>query len=266
MPVANKCAALNRALEMLGGGLVFFADDDVRFSPQVLEEYSRAAQGVTHGCFFGGPTGVDYETAPPNWLKAYLPQSAVGWPEAGRVLDLADPSQIFLGFNWAAFADDIKQAGGFNPLRGPGSRTGVLGDESEMQQRLASRGAQKVFVPDALVWHYVPSERCSAQWALRRRYGGGLEMGAAYVYNGPRILGYPRWMWRRLAGTAFRLIWHALARDPVCALSRCVSIHRASRLHARHEAVGGGLQARLCSWTFRTYVIGILNTWQFVGR
>ncbi|MEX0652875.1 MAG: glycosyltransferase [Phycisphaeraceae bacterium] len=173
-PQGNKSAALNAVLEQLGDGLIVFFDDDVRMDADLLEQYARAAADVEGGCYFGGPTEVDYETPPPAWLRTFLPNSARGWsPKAGE-----DPDRLrFLGFNWAAFAADLRAVGGFDPTRGPGAATGSTGQETDMQHRLIAAGLRSVYLPSAKVWHYVPVKRCTPEWALERAYRNGIKTG-----------------------------------------------------------------------------------------
>lgn len=191
VPPANKCAALNAALERVDEGLVYFTDDDVRFDPEVLCAFADAAQGVSAGQFYGGPTGTDYEDEPPGWLRPYLPASARGWALNGIE---AERQKWFLGFNWAAFAQDIKSAGGFNDRYGPGASSGSTGDEKDMQMRLVEHGVARVFVPGALVWHHVPLKRSTAAWVLERNFRDGVFRGLRVPEQGPLWFGYPRAM------------------------------------------------------------------------
>ena len=175
---ANKSAALNAALSVLrdAGGrgderrLIVFFDDDVRVDPGILRAYQTAAACYREGgAYFGGPVSCDYEAEPPGWLRPSLPHSARGYELADRGV----MTDEFLGFNWAAFASDLDDAGGFNVNVGPGSPTGARGQETEMQRRLRAHGVRPVDVPEARVWHFVPRSRCSVRWLL----GRSLEMG-----------------------------------------------------------------------------------------
>lgn len=190
--VQNKSLALNAAVELVEDGLIFFADDDVRFHPELLTRYAEAATGLTRGRFFGGPVGVDYEEEPPDWLKPRLPCSARGWGLSGRLED--ETWSLPLGMNWAAFAHDLKTAGGFDPEFGPGSPMNATGQETNMQWRLLEMGVELVFVPEAIVWHHVPVARCSPDWATERRYREGMSRGLwAAARGGPgRLFGYTR--------------------------------------------------------------------------
>ncbi|MBA3884188.1 MAG: glycosyltransferase family 2 protein [Acidobacteria bacterium] len=209
IPRRGKCAALNAAVGRTSGSLVVFADDDVRFDRGTLVAYAAAAQQDPSGAYFGGPFGVDCEVPPPDWLRDYLPASAVGW-------ELADGREghTFIGFNWAAFADDILAAGGFCERIGPGAQTGCsVGDETELQRRLRARGLRGRYVPEARVFHFVPPERCSPEWAIERAYRSGIASAMLRSLARKRVLGYPPWLVRRAAADALRVAYATLFGD-----------------------------------------------------
>ena len=164
-PESNKCGALNRAIAELHDELIIFLDDDVRLHKDTLVAYTDAAAGHGPGAFFGGRCLADYDEPPDAWLVPYLPNSAKGWSLGKEVCELREPKA--LGFNWAAYAVDLRAVGCFDERSGPG--TGGNGDESLVQEKLLRRGIKGYFLPAAMVWHYVPRERCSAEWALKRR-------------------------------------------------------------------------------------------------
>ncbi len=173
-PQPNKSLALNVALGHIDSEFIFFADDDIRASPATLTAYVQAAHAHPTHAYFGGPVSIDHDgPPPPDWLKGHLPTCAVGMERSVK-FDRG-PGDHFLGFNWAAYATDIKQLGGFNINRGPGAIAG--GQETDMQNRLAAAGCPGIFVPDARVWHWVPANRCSLQWTLKRYYRNGIYHG-----------------------------------------------------------------------------------------
>jgi GT2 family glycosyltransferase len=212
-PRSNKSAALNAALRTVGNCLVFFTDDDVRLDPWTLCEYSDTARRRGAGCFYGGPMNVDYDAPPPAWLRQYLPYSAKGWELSGA-RDCIEKSIRFLGCNWAAFAEDLRAAGGFNVDRGPGSPSGCTGDETDMQDRLLAMGLGGVYVPTACVRHYVPENRCSPDWVIERSYRHGIENGARTVGGNSKPRGVPPWWisYRYLKGILRAGIWSLSGR------------------------------------------------------
>jgi GT2 family glycosyltransferase len=192
-PMPNKSNALNAGLRTCGNGFVIFSDDDVRFDTKTLLAYAREA-GERGRHFYGGPAGVDYEDEPPEWLKRLLPISARGFDLGPEPLEIARPD--FLGFNWAAWAEDVRDTGGFNIERGPG--TAQRGQETEMMQRLVDRGFTGRYLPDARVWHYIPRERCSIEWAVDRAGASGRGLGRLARQNRrprlPRTGYYLAWL------------------------------------------------------------------------
>jgi GT2 family glycosyltransferase len=232
VPRGNKSFALNCALEMIGDELIFFTDDDVRLDRGVLAAYAKRGGQFPNGRFFGGPTSVDYEQEPPTWLKRYLPASAVGWEwnEPGDAVHTAS----FLGFNWAAYARDIRAAGGFDPNRGPGSPTGSTGQESDMQRRLLARGLVGCYVPEARVWHYIPVDRCTPAWAIERNYRHGVEHGRRHAGDKPAVGGVPLWVMRRRVQLGLRSALSALAGG---AEARFKAAHRRSHLRGILEGM-----------------------------
>lgn len=180
LPEGNKSNALNTVLKMAENCLIFFADDDVRFDPAVLEAYAEAAVGKESGEFYGGPVEVDYVRKPEDWIVEFLPFSAVGW-SLGDEPQYVKKGNLFLGFNWAAYANDLIKLGGFSVNHGPGSKTKAVGQETEMQSRLLENGMKGLYVPRAKVWHFVPPERCSARWAAMRAYRWGIQGGLKYT-------------------------------------------------------------------------------------
>ena len=212
-PWANKSAAMNAALETLGDCLIVYFDDDVRLAPWTLCAYADTARRKGSACFYGGPLNVDYDSPPPDWLREYMPASATGW-ELDELEQRVD-SPIFLGGNWAVFSDTLRAAGGFNVNRGPGSRLGSTGEETEMQRLLLEKGLDGVYVPSARVWHYVPRERCTPEWTIERNFKNGLQDGARAAGETGSRWGLPPWWitYRYIKGIIRSIMW-SHSRDP----------------------------------------------------
>ena len=170
----GKNAALNQGLAQLDDDeLVVLNDNDILYCADYLTAYAAAAATEPNGRFFGGPFQVNYDSEPESWLIPYLPLSARGW-QASENRPFDPRRTWFLGFNWAAFAKDLRSLGGFDESQGPGSSSNGTGDEVVMQKRLWAKGLLGHYVSDAMVWHYVPASRCSPAWVLDRARRDGI--------------------------------------------------------------------------------------------
>lgn len=174
-PRANKSAALNTALETIEeNSLLFMTDDDTTFDKNILLEYNKRIIEIGFGYFFGGKMNVKYEKSPDKVLLPYLPTSSKPWPSKGTNYNAL---KKFLGMNWAAFSDDLKNAGGFNVNFGPGTTPRRTGQEHKMQEDLIKIGIEPQFVATAKVWHKVPVQKSTKEFALSRQKQFGLMQG-----------------------------------------------------------------------------------------
>jgi GT2 family glycosyltransferase len=214
VPEANKSHALNCGLARLDDGLVFMTDDDVRLDPQVLIAYAAAARDAERGEYYGGPVLIDAAHGlPPAWLRRFYPLTIVEPWSLLPACRAAVPGQNFMGTNWAAFASDLIAAGGFDSRLGPGGTTGAAGQETEMQRRLIAGGAQPVYVPSAVAWHYLHQEFLEPDWVLRRAYRHALEWGIRRTRRGQSTLPILRAAFSRLTAHAKGLILRAIGGE-----------------------------------------------------
>ena len=176
---ANKSKALNVGLSHCDDGLILMLDDDVTIDPDLIVAYQRVAGHHGRGHFFGGPVRTVCEGAPESWLEPFLPPSVGGFPASSKTPD------DFLGANWAAYKSDLLVVGGFNPNFGPGSLSGATGQETEMQQRLVRAGVQPVWIPEAFVTHFVPSDRCTPEWIVQRGFRRAVAQGILRALEDP---------------------------------------------------------------------------------
>jgi hypothetical protein len=159
-PEANKSAALNAALRELDDSLIVFLDDDVVVAKKLLCAYAAAAQGLAKAWSSAvrcSPTTKS--VLRPSWLVDYHSLQEVGGSTRAAKTSAVRASLVSTG---SRSARDLR-AVGLDPSFGPGSVTGSVGQEREMQQRLLAAGLHGRYVRDAEVWHWVPKERCTAR-------------------------------------------------------------------------------------------------------
>lgn len=165
---ANKSLAINSVVEEINNSYLILTDDDVRFSKNLIVEYYRAYETYGKKYFFGGPFGIDYEKEPEKMLLKYLPRSAKGLNLGSDEIMIFNHG--FNGINYSVHSDIYKEIGGLDKDLGPGDKTISAGQESLIQDQLISNGIYGIYLPLAKVWHYVPQNRCTADFALNRIY------------------------------------------------------------------------------------------------
>jgi hypothetical protein len=92
----------------------------------------------------------------------------------------------------------------------PGTDGNPTGLEDEMQRRLLGAGIRPVYLERAVAWHWVPRERCSEHWALRRMYRNATSAVLRGLRSEPRRglrwLGVPSLEWERYARDVVRVV------------------------------------------------------------
>jgi glycosyltransferase involved in cell wall biosynthesis len=243
-PVQGLSRARNAALRAAKGELLIFADDDVRFARDWLGAYFRAWREMPEGHFFGGPVESDFELAAPDpELLRFAPFSVRGlaWGPAARMLD---PHEQFLAANWAFPRKALAEGGAFDESRGLGASASRIsvGEERDLQLRLRRGGWTPWYLPEALVHHFVPAEKCSLRHIVQRAEAAEYEGARRSLDDGaPRVAGIPRWLIRRLVEAWVSYVGGRLmgrrAIGPYVTLRKCQARIRAHRELRRQGAL-----------------------------
>ncbi len=186
--------ARNAGIKATNADHYIFFDNDVRLGRETLVAYDDAFQRNSNGHFFGGQLLIDYEDVPSPWLLPYLPCSARGF-NLGQDQELSEP--ILLGGNFSLSAEQIRRVGLFDEQCAVGENGGFMGEETRIQRELLTQGCTGLYLHDAVVWHYVPKDRCSAEWMLKRSYRHGLTEASQISlqnYDGKLLFNIPRWI------------------------------------------------------------------------
>ena len=187
--------ARNRAIDEAQGEMILWTDDDVLVHSEWLSSYVKAAKDWPTMVYFGGRIDPWFSCDPPSWIKANIselqaPFAIRNLSESTRVLlRHEDPYGANLGFRTAVLRKER-----FNPDLGLIGKKQTRGDETEMLLRLYDQGYRGVWVHDAIVDHYIPPERLTAEYIWGYHNGGGRAIrimdGAIQV---PTLMGMPRY-------------------------------------------------------------------------
>lgn len=197
-PKQGKAYALNLGLREARGELIVFTDDDVLVDPNWLVELCSAADRWPEASFFAGRVDPWFEIPPSPALAKALDAVADGF--CG--IDLGSNERYLTvdespkGANMACRRKSIESLF-FDPQFCPSGNIKLFGEETVFCNQIRSNGGRGLWVPGAILKHYVPAERLGFRYLKSFYYG----LGQCYVRlgklaDGPRIAGVPRWLLR----------------------------------------------------------------------
>jgi glycosyltransferase involved in cell wall biosynthesis len=224
-PRGGLSAARNRGLGEARGDDIAFTDDDVLVDPQWLAALARAfaARPVD---FLGGRVVPRWGAERPRWLPAGRTRGEI-WG-AIALFDHGDEQRPLgkpLGANMAFRRLKVLAAGGFREDLGR-DKASLKGQEvPELLERLKAAGGRGGwYVPDAVVRHWIPSDRLTKGYFRRWFYWKGVSRAVVKdrVHVGGvwrpasevrRLAGLPRGLYRDVLEAAGRLAAGAARGD-----------------------------------------------------
>jgi len=181
--------ARNRGINHSKGEIIAFTDDDVMVDRYWLSNIGRAFEEHDASCV-GGKILPIWETPHPQWLRQDLHYMLA-------LLDYGDKpfyvkSPIVWGANFSVKADIFKKYGGFDTHLGRIPGRLFAGEETEFVRRILNEGEKILYDPDAVVHHYIPSDKISKKYFRKWKYDQGvLRASLLRSSNHKKYLGMP---------------------------------------------------------------------------
>ncbi len=188
--------------------ILLFIDDDIRVLPATLASYHDSFQRHGTSCFYGGPLTPDYDVEPELFLLKFLPWSAKGHTLGDHELEVSDA--LFLGGNMAVPRELFLKIGTFDSMCATGIASGGVGEESRLQNNFLKNGVSGIYVPGAMVDHYIPENRCDMNFVKHRKWRVGYTEGQLsarqHQVNHRLFLDVPFWRWKQLLTSITEII------------------------------------------------------------
>lgn len=193
----GKPYALNAGIKATSGELVGMIDDDEEVEKSWLTRIESAFDDDTID-FIGGPYHPRWGAEIPAWLpKDYL--GVIGWVDGGDEVFHFDENYpgTLMGGNAVIKRKTFDQVGLYSTVL---NRTGerlLAGEDEDMYRRLLAVKARGLYLPDLIIYHYVPPERLTKQYYRRWCFWRGVSCGlmdrerrepVAYLGGIPRYL------------------------------------------------------------------------------
>jgi glycosyltransferase involved in cell wall biosynthesis len=182
--------ARNRGYKESRGKYVAYLDDDARADPEWLRGILNIFDNtVPEPLAVGGPIYPFYLSQKPEWFKdEYEIRS---WGDKPRFLL---PRESFSGSNMIFTRNILEKFGGFDTRVGVNGTTLSVGEETSLFLKLWENYSKRnvfYYSPDLKVFHYAPSEKMDAVYALKRSFASGqsmVHMLKSDLFNGKKRL------------------------------------------------------------------------------
>jgi glycosyltransferase involved in cell wall biosynthesis len=197
----GKVHALNHAIGKATGEVILFTDDDALVEPDWMEKVLAGFDRFGADLVFGKVLPW-WETKPPGWYATVLDANFALLDFGPDAEVITDPGRAPFGVNYAFRKSVFDRIGTFRTDLGPRGADGFGGEDDDIFRRLLAAGMKAVYLPDAVVRHYVPASRCAKAYHRRRAWKGSrdhlalLRHEAAAHPHLPRLAGVPRYVFR----------------------------------------------------------------------
>lgn len=177
-PRPGKSRSLNRAIKAAKGDLLVFTDDDVQHRPDWLERLSTAAELNPWASIFGGrivPRGTI-----PTWIRRSSNlQSLLLCEQDLGTFERRYPKGLYpFGPNLVVRRNALEKSGALWPESlGPGTSTPVGDEYGFLAQISKPNDDDRLYVPDAVVYHNVAPKYFSPAGAVSRSFRVGFAAG-----------------------------------------------------------------------------------------
>src|SRR5215204_3339945 len=204
----GRSPALNAGIAVATGDLIGFIDDDEEVDASWYETIFSAftAHDVD---FIGGPYVPRFESDVPEWLpKSHT--AVVGIVDGGDKMVPFDASYpgILMGGNAVFRRETLTKVGPYSTALGRSGTRLLSCEDEDMYQRLMAAGARGLYLPQLIVYHFIPRERLTKRY--HRSWCFWQSVSSA-VLDGlrpqpiPYVLGVPRYFYGRALRGMLRL-------------------------------------------------------------
>jgi glycosyltransferase involved in cell wall biosynthesis len=212
----GRSPALNAGIAAATGDLIGFIDDDEEIDESWYETILSAFTS-NQVDFIGGPYVPRFESEVPNWLpKDY--GAAVGIVDGGDKMVPFDQSYpgILMGGNAVFTRETLQRVGPYSTALGRSGKRLLSCEDEDMYQRLRAAGARGLYLPQLIVYHFIPRERLTKRyhrsWCFWQSVSFAV-MDRIRPQPTPYVWGVPRYFY----GRAFRgmlQLANVLNREP----------------------------------------------------
>lgn len=254
----GRSFALNTGIRKADGDLLTTVDDDIQVAENWFVEIEKIFRARwTEIDFVGGKMLPEWENAEiPAWIEP-LKDGVIGWRDYGETEWRYAQNTPMLTGGHAIFKREIfDEIGLFAEGVGATGKNLMSCEDDILYDKLLTAGKRGVYCPRLVVYHFVPQYRVSKSYYRQWCFGAGMSwnvLDSSYkAFEGARIFGVPRYLYRQVGSDLLAKIKTAIARDESESLARENKILVFAGFFYARNLKGGWLDKPLQSIVKRT--------------
>ena len=211
----GRSPALNAGVAATSGSHVGFIDDDEEIDKSWYEQIVSVFTELDVD-FIGGPYVPRFESAIPDWLPP-THNSVIGVVDGGteRVPFDRNYQGILMGGNAVFTRKILETVGPYSTSLGRSGKRLLSCEDEDMYERLLAASARGVYVPELIIYHFIPSERLTKRYHRAWCFWQSVSRAALDRIRPEAtryLLGVPTYFYgRALRGTLQLGVWNRVA-------------------------------------------------------
>lgn len=165
--------ARNRALQEATTELICSIDDDERINEGFIEAYLRFFDEHPDAVVAGGRIIAEYEQERPHWMSRWTERPIANPMDYGEQIRPFPRGALPGGGNMGFRRSIALQVGFATQLGRTGGRL-LGGEENDFLQRMHEAGHTLWYLPNAVMWHIIPPEKCTDEYLCRLAFNIGI--------------------------------------------------------------------------------------------
>jgi glycosyltransferase involved in cell wall biosynthesis len=220
--------ARNKGIEEAQGEVIAIIDDDEEVNAGFAAAYVSFFDRYPEVAAAGGKVIPLYEAGRPEWMSRFTERPIAGTLDRGNVeqpFERGYPA----GGNMAVRNEIFAKYGAFNTALGRTGNNPLGGEEKDFFARLVTAGEAVWYLPEAVIFHIIPSDKLTIKYFRRLARGCGAS---------ERVRTRSESLWRYLLAVAVEMLkwvatlaialWYTLLQKPLKAhyileMRRCIT-------------------------------------------
>ena len=211
----GRSFALNAGIKNADGELISAIDDDEEIESNWFVEVEKIFRERWDEIdFVGGKLLPNWETEPPVWVEP-LKDGVICWRDYGdEEWIYTRETPMITGGHGIFKAQVFRDIGLYEENVGAAGKGFISGEDEILYDQLLIHEKRGVYNPKLVIYHYVPAYRLDKNYYRRWLFGVGISRYLADThykpFDGAKLLGVPRWMYRKALSRIIEKFRHDL--------------------------------------------------------